>query len=54
MSCRSLFVLSYFLALDRQTDVVVLSWLMTSQSSYNKDKNKMISDLQRNKENQLE
>jgi len=32
------------LALDRQTDVAVLSWLMTSQSSYNKDKNKMISD----------
>lgn len=42
------------LAFNRQTDVAVLNWLMTSQSSYNKDKNKMISDLQRNKENQLE
>jgi hypothetical protein len=42
------------LAVDRHTDVAVLSWLMTSHSSYNKDKIKTISDLQRNKENQLE
>jgi hypothetical protein len=42
------------LAVDRHTDVAVLSWLMTSHASYNKDKIKTISDLQRNKENQLE